>query len=249
MADQPPDSPANSSPDPHTPHEQPHGYFNQAQLEDIKTAEDLLGPAGSAAHAARLLKCGIAAEYVAGLAATVADARQKTTATGQARGTRRAASLNAKGPARALITVLQGIQSAAKQKQRMAEEDDDPTTNFSTDGYFIGKRLNPNRATLLQNADALLAHARNDALPGIDAAEITAIENAIAAYRGAKEDEAGKEEAAERERVERDALIKRINARRMAIQHAADRAYPYTDEANAPARRAFKLPTDRPFNG
>ncbi len=250
MPDQPPpNDPAGLDAAQPNPHEQPHGFFNQAQLSDIYTAEDILATAANTAHAARLAACGIPEDYVAGLATAVRQAREKTTATGQARQVKLTATLNAKGPQRALITTLQGIQSAAKQKERMDEEDDDPATHFSADGYLSGQRLNPNRATLLQNADSLLTQAKTDALPGFDAAAAAAVQNAINAYRDSKEEQAGKEEVAENERVVRDAVVKKINSRRMAIQHAADRAYPYTDDANAPARRAFKLPTDRPFNG
>ena len=48
---------------------------------------------------------------------------------------------------------------------------------------------------------------------------------------------------------ERDDLIHRINARRLAIQHAVDALHPYTEEASAPIRKIFKLSLDRPFNG
>jgi len=44
-------------------------------------------------------------------------------------------------------------------------------------------------------------------------------------------------------------LIARINARHLALQHAIDGLHPFTDDANAPVRHLFALPTDRPFNG
>ena len=47
----------------------------------------------------------------------------------------------------------------------MTEEDDDPATNFSTDGYLICQRLNPNRVILLQNAETLQGKAAAGALP------------------------------------------------------------------------------------
>ena len=161
MPDQPPGTPGTPAsqpgPNPPAPHKQPRGFFNQAQLEDIKLAEDILIPAQDAKHQPALIKEEIKAEYIAGLAAAVKEARQKTTESGQAGSGKRAATLNADGAERALITLLQGIQSAAKQKHRMLAEDDEPTTNFSTDGCLIGLSLNPNRASLLPNADTLLA--------------------------------------------------------------------------------------------
>ena len=49
--------------------------------------------------------------------------------------------------------------------------------------------------------------------------------------------------------IARDALVRKINARRIAIQHAADALWPYTDSDNGPVRKLVKLPVDRPFNG
>ncbi len=44
-------------------------------------------------------------------------------------------------------------------------------------------------------------------------------------------------------------MVRKINARRLAIQQAFDGLRPYTEEAHHPLRRRFKLPIDRPFNG
>ena len=56
-------------------------------------------------------------------------------------------------------------------------------------------------------------------------------------------------EEAVADRAERDAIIHEINDRRMEIQFAADAEWPYTEPANATARRAFHLPRSRPFSG
>ncbi|MEY4570232.1 MAG: hypothetical protein RLZZ398_1671 [Verrucomicrobiota bacterium] len=47
----------------------------------------------------------------------------------------------AKTKATDLAAALQKIQSSAKQKHKMLDEDGAPATNFSTDGYLIGTRL------------------------------------------------------------------------------------------------------------
>jgi hypothetical protein len=46
----------------------------------------------------------------------------------------------------------------------------------------------------------------------------------------------------------RDKLIKTINTRRSAIQHAADAIWPYSEEENAAQRKAFELPQNRPLS-
>jgi hypothetical protein len=42
-------------------------------------------------------------------------------------------------------------------------------------------------------------------------------------------------------------LIKSINDRRRLVQFAADGEWPFDDAANAPIRREFGLPVNRPF--
>jgi hypothetical protein len=252
MPEQPTTPPTNPSATPGAPapKTQPKGYFNQAQLDDIKIAEEILPPARDDARKAALAAKDITDAYVTGLADAIKEARQKIAETGQGADDRKAATLNADDAERELITALQGIQAAAKQKHRMLAEDDDPATNFSTDGYLIGQRLNPNRAGLLQSAATLLARAKVDQLPGNKTPEsITAIETAIRDYQAATATQAERDQEASDDRIARDKLIKKINARRMAIQHAADALWPYTDEDHHPIRRLFKLPLDRPFNG
>ena len=116
----------------------PRGYFNQAQLDDLDLAESVLAAART--HASALAARQVTADYLAGFAASLEQARAKITATGQAADKTGAATLSANGTERALVIALQGIQSAAKQKHRMLAEDDDPATNFSTEK--IRDRLN-----------------------------------------------------------------------------------------------------------
>jgi hypothetical protein len=226
----------------------PKGYFNKAQLEDIEVAEDIHAAASAASRAAAFAGQDITAEYLTGLAAAIAQARAKTTETGQDADEGQAATINAGDAEKELVVLLQKIQSAAKQKQRMLAEDDDPETNFSLDGYLFNRKLNTSRALLLQNAAALKTKAENDSLPGFKTPEaIQSITDAIEAYGGATgEQKEGDVEAGE-DRGSRDKLIRKINARRIAIQHAADSLWPYTGEDNGPVRKLFHLPKSRPM--
>ena len=225
----------------------PPGYFNAGQLEDIKIGEDV--SAAAKEHAAELLKRQITDLYIAGLDTALAAARRKTNETGQATDEAQAETLHATGSELLLITALHGIQSAAKQKHRMLEEDDDPATNFSTAGYLIGRRLNPSRALFLQNAEALIAKATTDDLPGYDAAGLQLVRDAVTAYTSDTISQHTSEETRAKDKLERDALLRKINSRRMAIQHAADALFPYTVKTNRPVRKLFKIPQSRPFNG
>ncbi len=242
-------TPSTPAPTPTEPHQRrPRGYFNQSQLEDLALADAVLAASGP--RAADFAKKDIDAAYITGFGEAVTLARDKTSDTGQSGDASGAATLNAVGAERSLVIALQGTQAGAKQKKRMLEEDDDPTTNFSTEGYLIGLRLNPNRPALLQNADALIKKAKADSLPGYKTADSTKkVEDALAAYKATEASQSDTEADSATDRLERDKLIRKINTRRMAIQHAADGLWPYTEPANAPVRRLFKLPVDRAFNG
>ena len=89
--------------------------------------------------------------------------------------------------------------------------------------------------SLLQNAAALSGKATTDALPGYKTPKsLAAIGKAIGDYQSATATQAERELDAENDRIARDNLVCKINARRMAIQHAADALWPYTDSDNAP---------------
>ena len=134
--------------------------------------------------------------------------------------------------------------------------------------YFIGQRINPNEATLHQIAFSIaerltprtgadLATA-DDKLPGITLAKINALRTltdlpaapASSSSSSLSSSTSGiVPEEAVTDRAQRDAMIRGINDRRMEIQFAADAEWPYTDPANATARRAFHLPRSRPYAG
>ena len=159
-----------------------------------------------------------------------------------------AANLKATGKERVLVIALQGIQSGAKQLHKMLAEDGDPTTDFPLDGYLIGERLNLSRADLLQNATALIAKATADKLPGYDdPADIAKVQAALDAYRGSETESKTADSDQIGDTTARDQLIRTINIRRSAIQHAADAIWPYTEETSAGQRKAFELPLNRPL--
>lgn len=243
-----PADPANPAPAGDSGAESSPGYFNQSQLEEIALAEDVLAAGEDDKFAAALDGEGITADYLKTFAGRIAEARRRSTATGQTRDSARAATTHATGTQLALVEALQGLQSAARQKARMAQDPDDPTEPFTTDGYLIGERLNPSRAALLQNADTLLAKATADQLPGYPAAKLTKVAETIQAYRDDKTEQAGAQQTQESTRIDRDALLRRITSRRLAIQHAADRLWPYTRPVNRPIRKLFGLPLSRPMS-
>jgi hypothetical protein len=222
------------------------GYFNRAQLEDLDLAELILAAARS--NAAALEEQDITAVYLDGFAAHVTETRARASESGQGKEDAKAATELAGKAATALFTALQQIQSAAKQKHKMLAEDGDPSTNFPTDGYLIGTRLNGSRASLLQNAATLITRITADSLPGFKTpAKIAAVETLLANYKGKEADQADTLRDKELTRLDRDDLIHVLNTRRSSIQHAADALWPWSLEANRPIRKTFALPLNRPL--
>jgi hypothetical protein len=231
--------------------------FNQSQLEDLQFAEEVAGLVRTQPYATDLVEREITATQADALAA-----RRRTAKAVREDTAGEVLTLQATGHERDLILVLQDIQAAAKQKYARRQP-------LRLQDYFVGERLNPNEATLHQNAFSIaelltpqtgtdLATAR-DRLPGITLAKIDTLRDFIGLPpTGASSSSSSSSSSASgglippdtvADRAERDLLIQQINDRRVEIQFAADGAYPYTDPLNAEARRAFHLPRSRPFTG
>jgi hypothetical protein len=139
-------------------------------------------------------------------------------------------------------------------------------------GYFIGDRLTGNAAVLHQIAFSISElvtpktgtdlDTATDRLPGITLEDVNRLRAFIGLPEaGAVEPESSSSSSSSStegglvepdtvaDTAERDRMIGEINDRRMEVQFAADAAWPYTNPANAEARRAFHLPRARPFSG
>jgi hypothetical protein len=220
------------------------GYYQKAQLEDLALGESVL--AAARLNAAALDEQDITALYLDGFDTVVKESRQRASESGQAKETSKAATDLTGQAAADLAAALQKIQSSAKQKHKMLDEDGDPATNFPTDGYLIGTRLDANRAILLQSGDTLVLRAKADSLPGFKTAEkITVVEDLLAAYRGKSGDQQETLKEKEIARLDRDELLHILNTRRSSIQHAADAVWPHSQETNRPIRKTFGLPLTR----
>ena len=220
------------------------GYFNQNQTEDLSLADSVLAAARS--HPSEMTDREITTAWLGQFEATLTEARQRASATGQQGGEAKQATGAATAAAAGLVQALKQIQSSAKQKHQMLAEDGDPATNFATDGYLIGTRLDASRAILLQSADALITRTKADSLPGFKTPEkIAAAETLLTAYGETKDDQQDATKDKELSRIDRDTLLNSINRRRAAIQHAADALWPASDEANRPIRKTFAIPLNR----
>ena len=98
--------------------------------------------------------------------------------------------------------------------------------------------------------------ATSDDDPSSDAeaiAAIAAIAAAIAAaierHKQAEQNRPSGREGSSKVNAERNALLAQIISHRIALQHAADRAYPPGNPLTTPSRTRFHLDPDRSFNG
>lgn len=139
-----------------------------------------------------------------------------------------------------LMAALRLIQKAAgdtykKDKARRA-------------AYLIGKKdFGDNRATLEVDASAIIALAKSDTTVGFLPADLTSAQTALDDWKQANSDQqAAQDNYSHAVQALRD-IVAPINDDRRTIQAAADILYPVKPASNAPTRRAFGLPPNRPM--
>lgn len=220
---------------------QPQSPYNKEQLAELSTATEILAAAQESDHKAALTKQGITEKWLTDFATKVTTANGKVTAAGSEQEDSEEETTEAAESRKKLTNLLRDLQKAAKQKQRMWANDNDPEMDFNTDGYLIGKRLHPNQDAFVANARALSAKAKTDDLPGIGATEIGELEAGIAKHVADLAAQPQGREAANLATVQRNAAIQTISSDRIALQYAADRAYPPGDPLTAPSRKRFYL--------
>ncbi|WP_395141401.1 hypothetical protein [Armatimonas sp.] len=116
-------------------------------------------------------------------------------------------------------------------------------------GYFVGTNLkNRSAAELSEAAETILHQARLDTLPGVKPTDLTALNASLVAWKATNEAQAQAQNTATTSHSAADALSKSILDRRIEIQLAADKAFPYNDKANAAIRKEFGLPKNGPYS-
>jgi len=83
-------------------------------------------------------------------------------------------------------------------------------------------------------------------LKGVIAEDLTGLAARRAAYIASDEDQNTSTQAGQEAHDEVNTLFLEVRGLRVDLQLAADQAFPYTEKLNAPTRRAFKIPADRP---
>ena len=221
--------------------------INRGHLDEIKNSRAVAAAAIAPANTAALA----AVEFdttLPGQITTLADATE--TAIGKLTGTRavKTEMTAQETTARdALIAVIAPIQTAARRKFTGDQEQ-------MRHAYFIGEGLPEDTLGEVQTAaiairDRLVGTPPQDVLPGVKAAQITALSSAITTYAtdvtapgGQQNENAGALEAIV-------ANIGKLAGLRHQVQLAAEQAFPWRNSGVASIRKSFQLPTDRPMRG
>ena len=215
------------------------GDIDQQVLADIKLAEDLAAAAQDADHAPKLADEGLPATAPAELSALAADARALAGQTVTAKKAKLAATQAEETAHQTLMALLRFLQQRAKR--RFASGDPKRAA------YGINKEnFGRDREGLEQDAANIIKLATDDALEGVKPEKLAAAGAALAAWKQADQDQHKAEEAQGKLLGDLNAKVAALTARRRDLQLLADTAWPPTDVASAPFRRAFKLPANRP---
>jgi hypothetical protein len=226
------------TPTPKTP--QTHGDLDKSLLADIKLGEDVAAAAQDPDHAGLLAsEEQIDAATVANLVTLTVDARTlagQVVAAKKARNTATAAEVAAQ---KTLVKGLRDIQQRAKAKF---------TDKPKRSAYCINQEnFGHDRSILEQDATNIINLGEADALRGLTPAKIAAARAALAAWKQTDVDEGKAEETQSTLLGQLQAKVDAINTARHDIQLAADTCWPSSDTANAPVRRSFKIPANKPI--
>lgn len=216
------------------------GILNKTQMNKLSKAEDIAHAAQKEDYAPLLEAREISEEFTADLIEEVDSARTKAAEAVHHTNARKSGTVKEKGDAYALIHALQEVQKAAKQKYARKDR---PVLG----DYFVGKKLNGNRANLLQTSQSIVTKVGADSLPGITAAKSTKLKNLRATWIASNNAQGESTRAAVLARAELRRLLESIEDSTVAIQLAADAQWPHTNKDNAAIRREFGLSPRTPL--
>ncbi len=242
-------SSSSSGPDtPKKPRKSP-GPFNQAHLDELERARDIIAAYRKPEHKQILItKRDVLEADVNTLETTVNLAENKIT--GGHTATVAKEQLTAEERL-AKAALLAGIATGQRGALRTFRSDQ----RARLEDYFIGENLDTNLPRLKTIAIAILSRlqpgANNtpplDVLKGVKAPDIQALADALAAITAKDNAQGAAQVIASEERRTAEELIADIVAGRLDIQLAADQEWPWTTREHDVIRAQFKLPLTRPM--
>lgn len=214
---------------------------NQAILDELLKAENLCLKAQKLENAAKLSERDITGAFLSATLVKIQLARAESARATDLTTDKEGLTGDEQRKKTALLVCLTEIQKAAKQKFR--------TQPDRLGDYYVGERIDQNRARLEQLGGQMIAKAATEALPGIKPSKITAANEALAAYKASEGTQTGAQSGATGSRGTLATMMKEITNARITIQLAADTEWPHQNTENAAIRREFQLPTNRAVKG
>jgi len=248
MAETTPTPTPEPAPEPSPKNKRTPGEINKEWLAEFTLAEAILAAAAVDGRPAVLAAGDIDAVKITGLTDAIATGRKLAGQAVQNTSGKRIITGTEDDLKKELLQQIQYIQTRARQKY-------DATESGRLKEYGIGQHLTNSRSLLEQAAENILLKLKGDpaavppvpadALPGVTAAKITALQTALDDYKQVQGDQTGAQGDATKARKLVEATVADIITRRREIQFAADAEWPCTEPANAGIRAEFKLPSDR----
>lgn len=215
--------------------------LNQAQLQALSKADQICLSALKPEYAGALNAREITGAFIGQLQADINAARLTGGNAVQTTTNKTEATSNETEAARNLVYALQEVQTAAKQKYARTDRD-------KMRDYFVGQRLDNNRASLEQTSSMIIQKLDDDTLPGITAEKVTNLTALRQAYVQANSTQTGAQTNATLLRANLASAVQSINDRRITIQLAADAEWSYKNPANIAIRKEFGLPANQRFS-
>ncbi len=215
---------------------------NQAILDELHKSEQICLKVQKPEYGPTLAAREISAQLVSDTLVAIQQARAKSAEATQATTGKEGVTGTEEILKKQLIARLDEIQTAAKQKFGRTDKN-------RLQDYYIGVRIDQNRARLEQVSGQIIAKAGTDALPGITPDKLNTASEALTAYTGVEETQSGAQSGATGGRSTLKTMVKAITDTRIAIQLAADAEWPHGNPANAAVRVEFKLPANSKFKG
>ena len=215
-----------------------HSSMNQDWINSLNNAGQVVAAAQKAEYAQVFATGGIDDAKLTALATDIAAAHALAGDAIQMTTSKQGVTGNEAGLMTILVDLIKEVQQRARQKYAA----DNPV---ALKDYGIGDKWYNSRAILEQTAYNIISKLNADTLPGVDAAKVTAIQDALNNYKNVQTDQVGGQAQATTARANLEAAVKSIIARRREIQFAADAQWPPSNPANAGIRREFRLSPDK----
>lgn len=209
-------------------------------LKSIVDAAETAGTAAKEAYAAALAQEGIDAAYVAELTVRVDTANKLAAGAIGARSDKSTTTDQEDEAKERLQARVEDVQARAKCKFPVPG---DPQRKK----FYIGQPIGRSRAQLISAASAILGALAEESLAGVTPEMTAALKTALEAYRKVQTEQAGDETEAGSVRKKLDLEVDALKERRKKILYAVDAIWPSRDSANAPIRKEFKIPVNRPL--